>query len=466
MGVSTFLGLETALRGILAQQRAIDVTGHNIANASTPGYSRETANLVTTQPYLDTPAGLLGTGVDVQSYQRVRDSYIDLQLRTQTMLKGSYQAQQDGLGQVELTLAEPSDNGLSSLLGKYWSAWQNLTNAPGDMATRQALAQSAASLADGFSSLSSQMSTIVSQTTTQQSLSMDQVNTIGSQIAALNSSIKASNLAGQTPNDLLDRRDALLDQLAQLGNVTPSVSAGVAGTLGSIDVTFGGATLVTDTTAASPPLALTDLTSLTSGKLFGMQSVLTSISDPTTGYLKQLNDIASTLITATNTQHEAGTDVNGNSSSAVPFFTGTDASSIAVNSSILTNPALIAASSGAATPANPAPGDASNALAIADLQQSLLVGGPPATATVDTAYSQLVTKIGADSQQAQQNLANASSLVDSLTNQRSSVSGVSLDEEMAQLLQYQRGFQASARALTAIDSMIDELINRTGKVGM
>ena len=464
MAISTFLGLETALRGILAQQRAIDVTGHNIANASTPGYSRETANLVTTQPFVDTPAGLLGTGVDVQSYQRVRDSYVDVQLRTQMMLKGTYTAQQDGLNQVELSLAEPSDNGLSALLGKYWAAWQNLSTAPSDMATRQALAQSAASLADGFNSLSSQMSTVASQTQQQETLTMTQVNTIGSEIASLNGSIKAAELAGQTPNDLLDKRDLLIDQLAKLGNVTPSTSAGQAGQLGSIDVTFGGATLVTDTTVATPALTLAGLPSLTSGQLYGMQSVLTSINDPTTGYLTQLNDIASKLITATNTQHAAGTDLNGNPGGT--FFSGTDASTIAVNPALLSNPALVAAGPGTATPASPAPGDASNAIAIADLQRTALLGGPPATTTVDNAYSQLVTTIGSDSQQAQQNLSNATSLVDSLTNRRSSISGVSLDEEMAHLLQYQRGFQASARALTAMDGMIDQLINRTGKVGM
>ena len=176
MAISTFLGLETALRGILAQQRAIDITGHNIANASTPGYSRETATLVTTTPFQDTPSGQLGTGVDVQSYTRVRDQYIDVQLRSQMMLKGSYQAQQDGLNQVELTLNEPTDNGLSSLLSKYWAAWQNVTNAPSDMATRQALVQSAQSLAAGFNSLSSQLTTIATQTTQQQNLTVTQVN--------------------------------------------------------------------------------------------------------------------------------------------------------------------------------------------------------------------------------------------------------------------------------------------------
>lgn len=461
MALSTFLGLETALRGILAQQRAIDITGHNIANASTPGYSRQTATLVTTAPFQDTPSGLLGTGVDVQSYQRVRDQYVDVQLRSQMMLKGSYQAQQDGLNQVELTLNEPSDNGLSSLLSKYWAAWQNVTNAPSDMATRQALVQSAQSLAAGFNSLSSQLTTIATQTTQQQNLTVTQVNSIGTQIAALNGSIKAAELAGQQPNDLLDQRDSMLDTLHTLGNVSFAASAGSAGQLGAIDVTFGGQALVTDTTAST--LTLAGITP-TSGQLAGMQSVLTSINDPATGYLKKLNDVASALITSTNTQHALGTDLNGNAGGA--FFSGTDASSIAVTAGVLANPALVAAANGAATPANPAPGDASNAIKLADIQQSLQLGGPPATTTIDQAYSQLVTTIGSDSQQATQNLSNATALVNALTNQRSSISGVSLDEEMAKLLQYQRGFQASARALTAMDDMVDQLINRTGKVGM
>ncbi|HKI91769.1 MAG TPA: flagellar hook-associated protein FlgK [Gaiellaceae bacterium] len=454
MAISTFLGVETALRGILAQQRSIDVTGHNIANASTPGYSRQVANLVTTQPMADAPAGLLGTGVDVQSYQRIRDSYIDVQLRAQTMLKGYAQAQQDGLSQVELSLNEPSDTGLSSLLGKYWAAWQNVANAPEDVATRQALAQSAASLANGFNSLASQITTVQTQTTQEQSLTMDQVNSIGTQIASLTGSIKAAELAGQQPNDLLDKRDLLIDKLSALGNTSVSTTAGTAGTLGAIDVSFGGSTLVSDTTASTLTLPLA---SLTSGKLAGMQAVLTAITDPTSGYLTRLNTLASTLASSTNTQHALGTDLNGNPGGT--FFTvtaGSEAATIAVNPALLASPSKIAASS------NGQVGDAGNAIALSDLQRSTLIGG----ATIDGAYSQLVTQIGSDSQQSQQSLDNATSLVDSLSNRRQSVSGVSLDEEMANLLQFQRGYQASARALTAMDDMINELISRTGRVGL
>ena len=454
MAISTFLGLETALRGILAQQRAIDVAGHNIANASTVGFTRQRANLVTTPAFTDTPHGQLGTGVDVQGYQRIRDDFIDIQLRAQTMRKGYASAQQDGLNQVELSLSEPSDTGLSSLLSKYWAAWQNLSNAPEDLATRQALVQSAATLANGFIGLASQLATIQSQTTQEQTLTVAQVNTIGTQIAALTGSIKAAELAGQQPNDLLDKRDVLIDQLSELGNVSISTTAGTPGTLGAIDVSIGGTQLVTDTTANVVALPLA---SLTSGKLAGLQGVINAISDPVVGYLTKLNQLAATLASATNTQHALGTDLAGNPGGT--FFnvtSGNEAATIAVDPLLLASPSLVAASS------TGTPGDAGNALALADLQQSPLMAG----ATIDTAYSQLVTQIGSDSQQAQQNLANATSLVDALTNRRQSVSGVSLDEEMTNLLQFQRGFQASARALNAMDEMIDQLINRTGRVGL
>jgi flagellar hook-associated protein 1 FlgK len=457
MSLSTFTGLQTALRGLLASQQEIDLTGHNIANASTPGYSRQTANLVTTPAIGNPPSGLLGTGVTVQSYQRVRDSFIDTQLRAQTMLKGYAETQQDGLNQVDMSLNEPSDNGLSSLLSAYWAAWQNVTNAPEDVASRQALAQSASSLASGFNSLSSQLTTISTQTQQQQTLTMNQVNAMGTQIAQLNQAITTAEMTGSMPNDLLDQRDLLLDKLSELGNTSVSVTTGQPGVLGSVDVTFGGAALVTGNAATSPALTYAGLPSLTSGQLAGMQSVIDSITDPTTGYLTSLNTLAGTIASATNGQHASGFDMNGNPGGAFFDFTaGNEAATIAVDPSILATPQLIAASG------NGQIGDASNATAIADIQQSTLMGG----ATIDQSYSQLVTQIGGDSQLAQQNLSNQTALVQTLTNQRASVSGVSLDEEMTNLLQFQRGYQAAARALTAMDQMLDQLINRTGAVGL
>ncbi|MGI9658153.1 MAG: flagellar hook-associated protein FlgK, partial [Gaiellaceae bacterium] len=199
---STFMGLQTALRGILAQQRALDTTAHNIANANTVGYTRQEAQLAPTRPYTEPAvsrppqAGQIGTGVDVVEFRRIRDEFIDVQLRAQTMRQGYAQARHDGLEQVELTLNEPSDSGLASLISRYWSSWQDVANTPEDIATRQALLQNAAALGDGFRSLDAQLSTIVSQTGQNVTLSIDELNAIGTDLRNLNESIGRSLVVG------------------------------------------------------------------------------------------------------------------------------------------------------------------------------------------------------------------------------------------------------------------------------
>jgi len=444
------MGLETTLRGILAQQLALDVTGHNIANANTVGYSRQRASLVATDPYTvpgvtrPPQAGQLGTGVDVDQYERVRDAFVDIQLRAQTMLNGANQATQDGLQQVEQAFNEPSDSGLNSLLAKYWSAWQDVSNSPENLATRQALAAAASSLAGGFNQVSQQLSTLQTQTATNVTYTINDVNSIGTQIAALNDAIAKSTVTGDHPNDLLDQRDLLIDKLSELGNVALANGAN-----GAVDVSIGGAALVTGATSAT--LAEASLTSLTSGKL----SALVRLRDTTIpGYQTQLNTIASTLISQTNTAHAAGFDLSGTAGGT--FFTGTDAATIGVNSALVTNPALIAASG------NGQPGNAAAALAINTLRGTAVIG----SATIDQAYSQLVTRIGSDSQEAQRSLDTSSLLASTLQSKRDSVSGVSLDEEMTNMVRFQRGYQASARALSAMDDMLDTLITRTGRVGL
>jgi flagellar hook-associated protein 1 FlgK len=134
--VSTFFGLETTLRGLLAQQGALDVTSHNIANANTAGYSRQQAVFTASDPLqvtdgakLSTLASL-GTGVDIQSYQRIRNQFLDMQYRAQNMVLGQQTTTSDSLSQIETGLQEPSDNGLSSQLAKFWSAWSDLANNP------------------------------------------------------------------------------------------------------------------------------------------------------------------------------------------------------------------------------------------------------------------------------------------------------------------------------------------------
>ena len=450
MPISTFLGLQTALRGILAQQRALDTTSHNIANANTVGYTRQEAQLSASSAYtfpaVSRPpqGGQIGTGVDVTGFRRIRDGLIDVQLRAQLMRQGQFGALKDGLQQVELSLNEPSDSGVNSLLSRYWSAWHDVVNNAETLATRQALVESASNLAEGLRNLRSQLDSAVSQVAGEIAPTLSEVNGIGSEIANLTGQIIASTAVGDQPNDLLDRRDHLLDRLSTFGNVTVT-----AGANGSIDVTIGGAVLTTGDAAST--IVEADLTNLTSGKLMG----LTTLRDTTvTAYIASLDTVASTLIAQTNAAHAAGFDLAGAAGGA--FFSGTNASDIAVNGALLANASLIAAS------ANGQPGNGANAQAIADLRTTALIGG----ATIDAAYAQLVVTIGSDSAAARRDFDNATTLVDSMTDRRDSVSGVSLDEEMANLVRFQRGFQASSRAMSAMDEMIELLITRTGRVGL
>jgi flagellar hook-associated protein 1 FlgK len=457
MSVSTFVGIETALRGLVAQQQALEITGHNITNANTAGYTRETANFSTTGALQVQPGSLLGTGVTVTGFQRVRDSFLDVQLRAQTMLQGSAQATEDNLGQIEGVINEPSDTGLNSLLGSYWSAWQNVANSPQDTATRQALVEAAKSLASGLNNTASQLSTIATQTAQDTSLTLQQVNADAQTLQSLNTAIYNAKAVGDTPNDLLDQRDKLLDDMSQLGGVSVTDN-----TDGTNNVTFDGVTLVAGKTAytlsesggtLSNNMTTPQTATLTSS--MGKLGALVALRDTTIpSYQSQLDAIANALSTQTNTLNSAGYALDGTTGNA--FFSGTTAATIAV---VATSTKIAASAT-----AGGVPGDNTNALALADLQDQAVasLGG----STIDGAYAKLVTTIGSDSQTAQRAVSNANVLVDSLTNRRDSVSGVSLDEEMTNLVKYQQGYQAASRALNSIDDALNILINRTGRVGL
>jgi flagellar hook-associated protein 1 FlgK len=468
MTISTFAGIETALRGLLAQQQALNVTGHNISNASTTGYTRQSTQLQASNALQVAPGMLLGTGVDVVGYQRIRDQFLDVQLRAQTMLQGASTATQQGLGQVEGVFNEPSDTGLNSLLGQYWAAWQNVANSPEDVATRQALVESATSLANGFNAVSSQLSTIAAQTATNTQLTIDELNSDGADLVSLNTAIFNATAVGNTPNDLLDQRDLVLDKLSQLGNVAVTDLGD-----GTIKVTLDGVTLVDGKvgqtiTESGGTIAngLTPPETAAPGATTGKLGALIAMRDTTIpGYKSQLDTIAATLITQTNALQAGGVDVNGVTQTGgfdlagvagVNFFTGTDAATIAVN---------VTAAQVAAASATGKPGDNTNALRIAAMANDPTLA-PLGGTTIGGAYAQLVTAIGSDSQAATRSASNARVLVDALTSRRESVSGVSLDEEMTNLIRFQQGYQAAARVMSAMDDAISLLITRTGRAGL
>src|SRR4051795_12362343 len=441
MSISTFMGLQTSLRGLLAHQQAIDTTSHNVANANTEGYSRQEASLSATDAMKVVGVGAggigsLGTGVNVQQYTRIRDAFLDLQYRAQYMQVGDQQTRSTQLDQVELALSEPGDNGIASQLAKFWNGWADLSNSPDDVAARQALIEQAKNLASSFKTVDDQLTTVDSQASAEYAAitgPAGDVQAIAKEIGTLNNAIKQFVSAGDQPNDLMDRRDLLLDRLSKLGQVR-TVDLGN----GSIEVDFGGAaTALVDDTTVTWPQALT----APGGKL-GALIDITKTGGTIDSYRADLNNVVKTLANAVNALHNPG----GTGTNFFTYTAGAEAGSLAVN---VTTATVKTSTSGAA-------GANDVALAIAGLR-----GGTP-----DKLYTGFVTRIGGDLKNAQRGEANANVLLNSIEDRRQSTSGVSMDEEMTNLLRFQRGYQASARTMSTMDQMLDTLINRTGVVGL
>ena len=437
MGIPTLQGLQTALSGLLANQAAIDITGHNIANANTPGYSRQEAVMQTNRPLaiaasspLTGRGAQLGTGVSVSTYVRVRDTYLDAQYRGESTALGAASTRHSVLEQAQGAFDEPSSSALSAQLSTFWSAWGALANSPSNEAARESVVSAGGQLAGTLNQLSAQLSTISGQASQQYAAltgAGGEVRDDANQVASLNRQIKAAEQAGQTPNDLLDSRDKLLDKLSGLARVSVAENADGTDTL-----SFGGASepLVEGSTVSWPQT----LTPAAGGRL-GALLELTSPTGALAGYQSALDSVASALAASVNALQPT-----------TPFFTGTTAATIAV----AVTPAQVQVSSTGAAGGN-------------DLAQGIaaLRGG-----TADQRYAALVERVGSDVRSAQDNETTAQAVVSVIGNQRQSVSGVSLDQEMANLVNFQHGYQASARVLTTMDQMLETLIEHTGIAGL
>lgn len=470
--ISTFGRLETLLRGLQAQQRAVDVTNHNVANANTPGFSRQAAILATTPPYTvptfnrSPQAGQVGTGVSVDVIQRMRAGFLDLQYRAQADKLGFAGAQAEGYAQLEAIFHEPSPTGINATLDSFWQAWHALVNRPDDPAVRAALVEDATRLATAINQVRQQID--AQRLSTRQTIALDveQVNNLARRIADLNRQITGVLGSGQQPNDLLDQRDLLLDQLSRLvgtTNVTTpdgAVNVYLAGQPLVERIEFRPITMTVD--AGTGEIALTwqddgGPVAASSGSIAGLIDVHDRILPQVASEVLAFRDA---LVDQVNAQHRTGYGLNDPAGSPPnrDFFEVLPNGDVRVLPAIVADPSLIAASSAAETP-----GNGENALAIANLRLELSMSG--GSATINGFYQALLARIGSESQQAQYMQANQETLVHTIDRRRQEVSAVSLDEEATNLVKYQHAYQAAARAMTVVDEMLDRLINGTGVVG-
>jgi flagellar hook-associated protein 1 FlgK len=448
MAISSFYGMQTSLRGLIAQQRMLDTTGHNIANASTKGYSRQEAVLsasaaMQVQVASGNSAGShLGSGVDVDGFRRVRDQFLDAQYRGQNTNLSEWTARAESLDSAELSLAEPGDTGINEQLTKFWKSWSDLSKNPDNDAAKQAVVAQANALTDSIHSVRSQMVAAQESATGQYNAIAGpdgEVSKIATELAGLNKTISSFITNGDMPNDLMDRRDLLIDQLSGYGQVSVEQLESGSTNVSFVDGTTGTSyPIVADRSAAwaGPPSGGWS----PGGEMGGLLSAAKSPGGTIDGYLTQIDSISSSLVSTVNAAY--GGDF---------FSAGTPAgSTIAVAAPIQAAPASIRSGTGAS-------GSGDLALAVSQLDTNPAIGG---------AYKAFVAKVGGDLNESSRMQANAQVLADSVEDRRQSVAGVSMDEEMSNLVRFQRAYQASARAMSTMDEMLDVLINRTGKVGL
>ena len=471
----TFFGLNTALRGLEAQQTAMDVTSHNIANASTPGYSRQFVDLQTTAPFyapslFPAGAGQIGTGVAVVTVGRSHDDFIQQQIVYQNQAQSQQQSLSDALTQVSQIYNDPSNQGFSNLLSSYFTSWQQLANNPADGPSRAVVAAQGAALAAGFNGAATSLQNMQADQNRQVISGVQQVNTITSQISALNGQIQEVIAAGQQPNDLMDQRDTLLNQLSQLANIQYTVSNN-----GTANVSLvGGGSLVqginsfqlgTVADATNPQFSdvvlqgQTTPLALSGGSLGGALQVRdVTLADQ----LNKLNTLAGNVMSAVNNIETSTTTpaYDNYGHAGIPFFTGTSAATMQVNAAITADPGKIAAA-GSLDPSTGLanPGDGSIATALSDLQNTPAAGQ---TGTLQSQYDDIISKLGVDSQQALANVQTGGLVLQNLNAQESSVSSVSLDEEATNLIQYQHAYQAAAHVISVFDQTIGDMINQLG----
>jgi flagellar hook-associated protein 1 FlgK len=467
--IGLFGTLDMAARSLSVQQQEMEISGQNVANVNNSAYADEQL-VVTDSTPLDTPAGEEGTGVQATGLTESRNPLLDSQIQAEASVTGSLTAQQNNLQNAEAYLDEQittntsstspdSANGLAADLSNLFDSFNSLSNNPSDLSLRQTTVQSAQQVAAQFNQVSSQLSTVQSDLNTSVQNDVASGNQDLNTIATLNQQIVEAQDSGGSADQLVDQREQTLENLAGLANFSTATEAN-----GAIDVSIGGVTMVSGGSVAATLQTYTDgngnqqveaqdasgnttQLTLTGGSIAGE---ITARDGALASLQSGLDTLASQLITQVNSIYSAGYDLNGNTGQS--FFTGTDASSIGVNSNLAADPSQFQAAGAAG-----AAGDNTVVLALTELGGQNISGLGNQTFT--GSYAQTVANLGDAISSVNNQLDTSQSVTQMLTTQRASASGVSTDQEMTNLIQYQKAYEASAELITTLNQMLQSLVS-------
>ena len=521
--------------GMTAAQTAVTTTSHNISNLNTEGYSRQRVNLVTARAESVTGYGQVGTGTLVDSITRIRNTFIDYQYRAQNSALGQSTQRSDFFSQIEQIYNEPSDSAISNSISEFFNAWQELYKQPANVSNRTAVAEQTKSLTDQINNTYTKIENLEKNAQTLLQSNATDVNSLLDRIKNLNEQIKIVTVAGETPNDLMDSRDLLIDELSSKFEIEVEqtnfngvnikykdktlVSADKPNDIGArlsyisdvqdigngkfkvtyyrygdttdinnqktIEIEFNG----TAEDLKKSRLVWGDLEGEVSDgstiktfnpelcEIAGNQNAQEDIKEQ----MNKLDDLAKALAYSVNAIYMKDSDPK------VPFFVnsesnpasedGITAKNITINPDIYNKPGLINTSK-AASAAEGAEGDNSRALAIAQLSGMMLsVGNINSSnditfvgndftikndtngATLHDYFSNVVDQLGIKSQEAKRQVTNQTLTLSSIDDSRQQVAGVSLDEELSYLIQYQHAYNANAKIISTIDELLDVVVN-------
>ncbi len=501
-----------AVKGLNANQTALHTTSHNISNANTEGFNRQRVELKADTPYNMPGVGQLGTGVRLQSVVRMVDEFVDYQIRKESSTLSQYTAQQDIMSQVEMIFNEPSTTGVNFAMGEMFNSWQELSKNPESLNAKSMVVQKAKSFVDTLNHMSTQAQELKGDVAASIEKNIYDANSIIDQLNVVNDQIFNISVKGHSPNDLMDSRDLLLKKLSSLTEIKESFDS-----RGMVEVSIGGQIV----TGKSNEISLSNVTEITEieedGVITGykiMGHIGGDSSNPFEVAVDNLGELkvgSAVLYTAGQDSEDQGTiidakiqsgTIGGNrkamadvdariseldtfaegsakmfnsihnyddvDNKTIDFFTFTgdskSAMDIRVNDKLLTDESLVATGEKLDSPI----GDGSRALEIANLRNKkfdfnkMKFDDSATGTTMEGAYSDIIIRVGISGEYALNMVDNQSSVLAQLSNRRESVSGVSIDEEVTNLLKYQRSYEANSRVINTLNEMLDTLINRTG----
>lgn len=493
----SFASYGISITGMRASELGLNVVGHNISNISTPGFTKQQV-IQNDSRYTDIVGlGVRGMGTDIDELRQIRDSFLDINYRNEESNLGYWETKNTNLEEIQTVLNEPFGNGLQQTMTEFWNSWQELVKEPDNLTVRALVRQKANVMINSFNQIGQQLGKLQTDINKEIATRVEQVNDYAQQIANLNLKIKTNEIMGDHANDYRDERNLLLDKLSKIVDIEFEETSDnlMNVSIGSIPLVFGveAKKMTTKENVAgsayiAPAWESTgELVTINSGELKGFletrgELALGGYGSPSDGspevpgpitidinekqtipsIKEKLNALLNTLVTSINTIHSEGYGIDNPPSTGIDFFTAIDTSKPLEMGNVQVNSALydlnlIAASM---TGVN---GDSSNAQRIVDFKDQKVLGPATDLLTIEEFYNDTVSRIGLLGQEAATMTENQETLITSISNKKESISGVSMDEELSNMLKYQHSYQANARVLNIIDQMMDKIINEMAR---